>query len=68
MAAKQNHIRELATCIIAALFFVCAVSGLKAVMPKKPPCSEQADPAACEEAKRQFEKDTTFIAAICAAM
>lgn len=68
MSKNQNRIRELATCIIAALFFVCAVSVLKAVMPKEPACSEQADPAACEEAKRKFERDNTFIAAICAAM
>lgn len=68
MAANKNDIRELATCIIALLFFVCAVSIIKAVMPKEPPCSEQADPAACEEAKRKFERDTVFIAAICAAM
>lgn len=68
MAANKNDIRELATCVIAVLFFVCFVLIIKAVTPKEPPCSEQADPVACEEAKRKFESDTAIIAAICAAM
>ena len=68
MTAKKSDIRELVTCIVVVGLFFGLVAISQAVTPKDPHCSAQADPVACEEAKRKLEKEIFFIATICAAM